>query len=332
MPAPRVSFDHNPFSTPVRLLARALAYLVIKPVFWLVYRADYGDRLWEKIVERMRRSVIEGPDFGDYQLTEHDVVVATYAKCGTNWTMQIAHQIATLGEGEFTHIHDVIPWPDYVKQDQVLPLDDGTPLAESPTGLRIIKTHLESDRVPYSEEARYICVLRDPKDAFVSNYHFLRQVIFGDVMPPVGIWLRRFCSRDFLFVWSTHLHSYWKDRARPNLLILRFEEMKADLAGSVQRIADFMGVKLDAEQFARVCEKSSFRYMKGIEGRFDAGALTPLASHKGQMIRRGASGGSSELLSSEQQTTIDDFFRDDLKALGSDFPYTETYCDPELHH
>jgi hypothetical protein len=44
------------------------------------------------------------------------------------------------------------------------------------------------------------------------------------------------------------------------------------------------------------------------------------------MIRKGAQGGSSELLSLDQQKEIDRYFRAELKSLGSNFPYEE-FCD-----
>jgi hypothetical protein len=44
------------------------------------------------------------------------------------------------------------------------------------------------------------------------------------------------------------------------------------------------------------------------------------------MIRRGMQGGSSELLSPEQQRQVDEYFMAELRRLGSDFPYQE-FCD-----
>jgi hypothetical protein len=44
------------------------------------------------------------------------------------------------------------------------------------------------------------------------------------------------------------------------------------------------------------------------------------------MIRKGAQGGSSELLSLEQQREMDRHFLAELKSLKSGFPYEE-FCD-----
>jgi hypothetical protein len=47
---------------------------------------------------------------------------------------------------------------------------------------------------------------------------------------------------------------------------------------------------------------------------------------EGAMMRKGAQGGSSELLSRERQREMDAYFTTELKRLGSDFPYEE-FCD-----
>jgi hypothetical protein len=44
------------------------------------------------------------------------------------------------------------------------------------------------------------------------------------------------------------------------------------------------------------------------------------------MVRKGTQGGSSELLSAEQQRQVDAYFMAELKRLGCDLPYEE-FCD-----
>jgi hypothetical protein len=46
----------------------------------------------------------------------------------------------------------------------------------------------------------------------------------------------------------------------------------------------------------------------------------------GVMIRKGSQGGSSEMLTRDQQRRIDEYFMTELARLGSDFPYAE-FCE-----
>ena len=330
IPSPASRSHGRAVPASVRYPVLALTYALLKPVLWLVDKAGCSERLWAALVRQMRQRLLAGHDFGDYLPTQHDVVVCSYPKCGTNWVMQIAYQIAMRGHGEFAHIHDVVPWPDFARQDLVVPLSDDTARKAAPTGLRVIKTHLEWNRIPYTADARYICVIRDPKDAFVSYYHFVRDVMFGPLMPSVPVWLRICFSDAALIVWEEHLHSYWKDRQLPNLLILTFEEMKADLPQAVRTIAAFMAVDLTADEFERVCEKSSFAYMKRVNDRFVPPALSPWSSPDRQMIRRGVSGGSTELLTPEQQRFIDTQCKAGLARLGSDFPFDKVWGEASV--
>ena len=106
------SFKHRQsFPAYFRYPVLALTYILIKPLLWLIDKAGYSDRLWAAVGRKMRDKLVAGKDFGDYRPTQYDMVVCTYPKCGTNWAMQIAYQITMRGEGEYSHIHDVIPWP-----------------------------------------------------------------------------------------------------------------------------------------------------------------------------------------------------------------------------
>lgn len=278
------------------------------------------------MTDQMQSPKIKQRAFKGYRPTKHDVLVCTYAKSGTYWTLQIAHQITNRGQGEFGHIHDVVPWPE-APMPNVIKLANESPARASPTGLRVIKTHLESNYVPYSPEAKYIVVVRDPKDVFVSSYFFSKGMISGP-MVSVEEWLNLFLFGKFQYgSWAEHLAGFWPWRDRDNVLFLTFEEMKADHAGVVRRIAEFMGVELADEEFTRVVEKSQFQYMKRMDEKFTPQRPFPFNKHVAgfAVMRRGARGGSSELLSAEQQSAIDRRMKEELARYGCDFPYAQMF-------
>jgi aryl sulfotransferase len=307
---------------PPRWLAAPLGALVLA-VYWPITKLF--PNWWPRFVGRtVTKFLSEFPK--TFRPAERDVLVCSYYKSGTNWTMQIAVQIAHRGRAEFEHIHDVVPWPDMSPRARyAVPLEVDEPQRSAPTGLRIIKTHLALDDLPYSRAARYICVVRDPKDVFVSSYHFTRAMVLGPLMPSVGRWLDTFLSPDApIGSWARHLASGWRLRDSGNVLFLTYDGMRADLSKAVDKIAAFMDVQLTPEERASVIERSSFAYMKKIEHKFEAPGA-PWASPKGSMMRRGKSGASGELITQEQQRRIDDYWRAELGRIGCDFPYDAAF-------
>ena len=308
-------------------LLRAPMVLIMFSAMWIAAKLGFTRQTFTMLGRGMQSPRTKARAFKGYQPTSHDVFVCIPAKSGTNWTMQIAYQIAHYGQGTFDHIHDVVPWPE-APWSTIVSLDDPSTYEHAPTGLRVIKTHLESQYVPYSPDAKYIVVIRDPKEMFVSSYFFSAGMLPKSAVLKVEEWLALFLSKDFPYgSWAAHVASYWPWRTRANVLVLTYDEMKADLAGVVRRIADLMGVELSEAAVDLVVEKSSFSYMKQHEHQFMPAIPFPFNHLLGRpaMIRRGERGRSSELLSPAQQAQIDDFMQSELQRYGCDFPYAEVF-------
>jgi hypothetical protein len=281
---------------------------------------------WPRLMSRAMARMMTGAR--KYQPAAHDVLVCSYFKTGTNWTMQIAAQIAHRGNAEFEHIHDIVPWLELPDRNSfAVSLDDEGWRTGAPTGLRVIKTHLAFDDLVYSPDAKYIWVVRDPKDVFVSSYHFTRSTMLGPLMPSLERWLELYLSPDtFIGSWARHLRGGWENRRRDNVLFLTYEEMKADLPLTVRRIAKLMDVELAPDELERVVERSSYAHMKTIGHKFDTiGLSPPWVRPGGSMVRRGERGSASELLGPAEQQRIDDYWRTELEQLGCDFPYDEAF-------
>ena len=271
--------------------------------------------------------------FRNYVPTKHDVFVATFAKSGTNWMMQIAHQMAFQGMAEYDHIHSVVAWPDTVLMGALgryaIPLEDSSVWKAASEQKRVIKTHFNWENIPYSEDARYIIVIRDPKDILVSSYFFfVKNGFLEPMIRSVDSLLKIFLSDNFPVggSWAVNTAGYWAERHRPNVMIVSFKSMKRDLKGTVLNVARFLDIHVSDDVIDRVCEKSSFEYMKRIDEKFRTWKMIPWKTEVPSMIRSGRQGGSSELISREQQRAIDAYFIAELKRLGSDFPYEE-FCD-----
>ena len=191
-----------------------------------------------------------------------DVVISPFAKCGTTWVQQIVHGLRTRGSMEFDEITQVVPWLE-------LAYDMGIDLAADQKGQpRAFKSHLPWDGIP--KGGRYICVVRDPRDALVSMFRFFE----GWFFEPGAVTIDAFATGEYMArsaprsYWH-HLASWWPQRVRPDVLLLCFEDMKADLQRTVHRIARLMEIQVDRELEDIVMAQSTIEFMRRHERQFD---------------------------------------------------------------
>ena len=197
-----------------------------------------------------------------FQPQPTDVIITPYAKSGTTWVQQIVHGLRTRGSMNFDEITAVIPWLEMAH-------DLGMALEQPQVGQpRAFKSHLSWDLVP--KGARYIYVIRDPKDVVVSMYHFMAGWWFAPEAISLDVFARaQFLSPKNPVSYWAHIRSWWPHRHDPDVLFLCYEDMKQDLPRTVQHIATFIGCALDDELLDLVVRQSSLEFMRAHKPQFD---------------------------------------------------------------
>lgn len=249
-----------------------------------------------------------------FELRSDDVVISSFAKCGTTWLQQIVHGLRSGGDMNFDDISRVVPWIEFA-HDSGIVLD--TPQPGHP---RAFKSHLEWDHVP--KGGRYIVSLRDPRDAALSSYRFFE----GWLFEPGSIDLETFVRERFIGKrgYYTHLMSWWPRRDDDNVLLLGYEHMKTDLGGVVARVADFIGLDGDPELLATATEQATLAAMTANKSKYDEVIVRELSERRGGLppggqtgkVATGQTGGHRDLFSSELsaafQAVWDETIRQDL--------------------
>lgn len=291
-------------------------------MYWLQMRKDYHGAL--KLGRQMMGSAeLKRIGYEGHQPSGRDVFVCTYSKSGTYWMLQLVTQIASRGAAEFEHIHDVVPWPE-IHLPGIVNLR--TPTWEaSQTGMRAIKTHAEAPFVPYGPEAKYVVVLRDPKDVLISAYYFSDSIMPGMTSIGLEAWTEAFMRGEVPYgSWPEQVAGFWPWRERDNVMLTTYGEMKSGLEAVVRRVAALMGVELSPSELAAVVERGSFAHMKREEHKFRPPVPSP-ERDRVELLRKGQTGDAKLLLTDEQRARVDEAMKRGLRELGSDFPYDEYF-------
>jgi aryl sulfotransferase len=229
-----------------------------------------------------------------FPFRDDDIVIATYAKTGTTWTQQIIAQLL-FADADDLPVADMSPWLDL----RVPPNEVKLAALAAQTHRRFIKTHLPLDALVYSPGAKYIYIARDGRDVVWSmyNHHVNANALWyrllndtpGRVGPPIEPppasvrqyfldWMDR-DGHPFWPFWD-HIEAWWAARELPNLMLLHFAELRADLPRQMRRIAAFLDIPVDEARFPRMVEHCGFAWMKA-----NATRSTPLG---GAIWDRGA--------------------------------------------
>lgn len=214
--------------------------------------------------------------WNDFTFREDDIIISTYAKSGTTWTQQIVSQLIFNGE-EGLEVAEMSPWLDL----RVPPKEVKLAEVEAQSHRRFLKTHLPVDALVFSPKAKYIYIARDGRDVVWSmyNHHASANEMWYELLndtpgrvgpaiepPPDSIrqyfldWLER-DGHPFWPFWE-NVRSWWEIRDLPNVYMLHFASLKADMPGEIRRLAAFLDLPIDESRWDAILEHCSFEYMK----------------------------------------------------------------------
>ena len=243
-----------------------------------------------------------------------DIIISPYAKCGTTWLQHIVHGLRTGGNMDFEEITVVTPWLE-VAHD--MGWDVNAPQVAEP---RVFKSHLSFDAVP--KGGRYICSFRHPADAFVSLYRFFEGFFFEPGTISLESFFHWRYPREKLAeqgYWY-HLASWWEQRHNEDVLLLCYEDTKADLPGTVRRLTHFLGIEPGTKLVDTVVHQSSRDFMLAHRHQFDERPLRRRLEERGVIpfnveaskVTPGASGAARYTLSPELREELETIWQEHL--------------------
>jgi aryl sulfotransferase len=270
----------------------------------------------------IQTAICDSTRWNGFAFRDDDVVIATWGKSGTTWMQQIVGQLV-LGAPEGVGALDESPWLDM----RILPLEEVLGGLEAQRHRRFIKTHLPVDALVFSPRAKYVYVGRDARDVVWSAYNhqasFTQNALdaFNNMPGRVGEPLiHPPCDvRDYylyflehgempgfpLSPFWKHVQGWWDLRDLPNVLLVHFNDLKADMRQEIQRVAEFLDVEPEESQWPGILKHCSFDYMRQELAKHEL--LDQFFNGGGNaFIHRGTNGRWRDVLSAEEISRCDD--------------------------
>jgi hypothetical protein len=233
-----------------------------------------------------------------------DIVISPPPKCGTTW-VQVMCALLIFGTPDLERpLDQVSPRLDAL----TAPLEEVLGLLDAQAHRRFIKTHTPLDGLPHEDQVTYLCIGRDPRDVALSWDNHLantdmaalararRSATTGPEAPGAedpGLaerWARN--ARKRFWHWvddptppaaadsslaSTlhHLGTFWAARDRPNVVLLHYADLKADLPGQMRHLARRLSITVPPERWPSIVEAATLERM-----RARADQLVPNASRR----------------------------------------------------
>jgi hypothetical protein len=291
-----------------------------------------GHRMAAKIAARIGFGGTLGIAGAHLKVYPDDVFIVSYPRSGNTWMRFLVGELVFQREMDFHNVQELVP-DIYVSGCTHSYL-------ESLKRPRYIKSH-----EPY--DARYpkvIYLVRDPRDVAISHYYWMlknkrQKKTLDDFLTAFvnGETTQKCLYRG----WGNHVNSWYENAndVTNGLLYIRYEDLLADTAREVLRLASFLGLDVSEEHAARITSSNEFPRMQKKE---DAGKAAPGSQGDGRpdirLVRKGEREQWKEIFTEDQTAAFADAFAEVAGRFGYDLREEREHdgcvqahrCGPEL--
>jgi len=199
---------------------------------------------------------------GKYVLKSTDIMLGSYPRSGNTWLRHLITLVRYPGKN--------IEKEDLVNRtvpDLHSPITTEE-MVDTLTNPRVFKTHF-CYRV--LEWGKAIFLYRDPRDVAISYFHFNKKL--NKYSGTFNTWLRMFLNSYFPFFpmvnWRQHTESWLKGKERNinSILVVKYEDMVANIYDTVAEVCKFIGLQADKQVVVEAIKGSSFERINRIYSR-----------------------------------------------------------------
>ncbi|KAF3627754.1 putative multiple C2 and transmembrane domain-containing protein 2-like isoform 1 [Capsicum annuum] len=272
----------------------------------------------------------------NFKAQPSDIYLCSSPKTGTTWVKALAFSIVT--RDRFLDNDSSNPLLNKVPHNCVptLEVDYYANPSFLDTDLPVLATHVPYACLPRSvldSDCKIIYICREPKDTFVSWWHYdkKQQESFGIVESGKTLeqefkWFHG--GKSMYGPYWDHVLEYFKESVqRPErVFFLTYEDLKSDTLNYVKKLAEFMGKPFTEEEVnqgvvEKIVARCNIKSLSNLEvnksGFFD---LKQWKISNSSYFRKGEVGDWKNLLTEDMAKSIDKITEEKFHPLGLKFP------------
>lgn len=268
-----------------------------------------------------------------------DIALCSLPKTGTTWLKALTFAIATRNlfgadvSSSTSPLLTALPhvYIPHMELDFVSPdydRDKHNPYHKFP----FFGTHVSYTSLPKSIQksgCKMIYVCRNPKDTFVSMWHFYLKNNMIQEKSSFETEFERFCQGKFIYgpFWD-HVLGYWKASLEnpERVLFLKYEDMKKDTLFYIRTIADFLNQPFSEEEEKsgvplKIMDLASFSNLRSLEVNKTGKYPIPGGVNLGNstFFRKGETGDWKNHLTREMAERVDRIMKQKFDGSGLTF-------------
>ena len=251
--------------------------------------------------------------WAQFPLRPADIVICTVPKSGTTWVQMICALLIFQTPRLPAPLSKLSPWLE----------GRASRRAETYAGLatqghrRFIKAHIPLSEIPADPRVTYIVVARNPLDIAVSWHHHSDLTAKDNPERPIGNDRPRETTRQWVLdridemgtsphgrdsYFDTALKSLscaWKRRAEPNVVLVHYEDLSADLPGEMRRLARRLDITVPEDKWPSLVQAATFKQMQAAADQLQPlqyARLRDVSKGHAAFFRQGSSGDGRALL------------------------------------
>uniref|UniRef100_A0A1I8H456 Sulfotransfer_1 domain-containing protein n=1 Tax=Macrostomum lignano TaxID=282301 RepID=A0A1I8H456_9PLAT len=260
----------------------------------------------------------------EFEFLPDDLLIATFPKSGTTLMQELAwllrHNLDFAG-AKASRVFERVPFLEENWTSHTCPRCRGRALSRRTCPTTSSGARIEAAPGP---GFKTICVLRNPKDVLVSYYHFYKGVV------DYGPWPWDFSSFFDMWMdgwivagdWFRVAKAWWAQRNRPDLLLVKFEDLVRRPALEIPRVAEFLGVEVGQDDVKRLANALSFDAMKENPATNYSGVPGMLDSFS--FMRSGKVGDWKRFFTVSQSEQFDRIYQAEMAGTGLELEFDWT--------